>query len=51
MPLTVIRGLSAGRRFDPDPSQVRHAREWARKALLGWGLMKHIDLVELLVSW
>jgi signal transduction histidine kinase len=50
MPLTVIRGLSAARRFDPDPSQVRHAREWAHRALPGWGLIEHADLVELLVS-
>src|SRR5450432_4056590 len=40
----------AARRFDPDPSQVRHAREWARKALPGWGLTEHTDLVDLLVS-
>jgi anti-sigma regulatory factor (Ser/Thr protein kinase) len=50
MSSTVTCELSASCRFDPEPSQVRNARDWAFKALVGWGLAEHAELVELLVS-
>jgi hypothetical protein len=50
MPLTATRELSASCWLGPEPSQVRNARDWAFKALAGWGLTEHADLVELLVS-
>jgi anti-sigma regulatory factor (Ser/Thr protein kinase) len=33
-----------------DAAQVRHARHQVRRALAGWGLSGHADLVELVVS-
>ena len=37
-------------RLSREPAQVRHARKQAREALARWGLAKHADLAELIVS-
>jgi anti-sigma regulatory factor (Ser/Thr protein kinase) len=37
-------------RLSREPAQVRHARKQARQALGRWGLAKHADLAELIVS-
>lgn len=50
MGLTAARAQSVSYRLTAEPSQVRHAREQARKALFGWGLGEHADLAEIIVS-
>jgi anti-sigma regulatory factor (Ser/Thr protein kinase) len=48
--MTAHHPLSVRCRLDPEPVQAGRAREWARKALPGWGLDEHADLVEMIVS-
>lgn len=50
MPLTATREHSISCQVSHEPTQVRHAREQARKALFEWGLGEHTDLAELIVS-
>lgn len=50
MPLTATCEHSMSCRLRREPAQVRHARDQARKALLGWGLGEHAGLAELVLS-
>jgi anti-sigma regulatory factor (Ser/Thr protein kinase) len=46
----MTREPSAPCRLGRDPAEVGRARELARKALSGWGLVEHAGLAELIVS-
>jgi anti-sigma regulatory factor (Ser/Thr protein kinase) len=48
--LTAIREHSVSCRLSREPTEVRHAREQARKAFFGWGLGEHAELAEIIVS-
>lgn len=50
MPLTAMRERSVSCCLGREPTEVRHAREETQKALFGWGLEDHADLVEIIVS-
>ena len=50
MPLTATAEMAVSCWIDPEPRRVSQVREWARKALPGWGLTEHADIVELIVS-
>jgi|SRR5215467_6239386 len=50
MPLTATLEHSISCQVSHEPTQVRYAREQARKALFEWGLGEHTDLAELVVS-
>jgi anti-sigma regulatory factor (Ser/Thr protein kinase) len=50
MPLTATLEHSISCQVNQQPTQVRYAREQARKALFEWGLGDHTDLAELVVS-
>jgi len=50
MPLTTTLEHSISCQVNHEPTQVRYAREQARKALFEWGLGEHTDLAELIIS-
>lgn len=50
MPLIAMREQSVSCCLDRKPTEVRRAWEETEKALFGWGLKDHAELVEIIVS-